>query len=47
MSLLEIPPFEALTQGTSPYSGFGPLVTDKSNRSELRSSTQRSSGPNQ
>jgi hypothetical protein len=29
VSLLEIPPFEALTQGTSPYSGFGPLVTDK------------------
>ena len=28
MSLLEVPPFESLTQGTSPYSGFGPLVTD-------------------
>ena len=28
MSLLEVPPFESLTQGTSPYSGFGPLVSD-------------------
>jgi hypothetical protein len=26
VSLLEVPPFESLTQGTSPYAGFGPLV---------------------
>lgn len=26
MSLLEVPPFDSLTQGTTPYSGFGPLV---------------------
>ena len=29
MSLLEIPPFEALTQGTGPYSGFGPIMSDE------------------
>ncbi len=29
MSPLEVPPFEALTQGTSPYSGFGPIVNDE------------------
>lgn len=28
MSLLEVPPFESLTQGTGPYSGFGPLVLE-------------------
>lgn len=28
MPLLEVPPFEALTQGTCPYSGLGPLVSD-------------------
>lgn len=26
MSLLEVPPFESLTQGASPYAGFGALV---------------------
>ena len=28
MSLLEVPPFESLTQGTTPYSGFGPLLIE-------------------
>ena len=28
MSLLEVPPCESLAQGTSPYSGFGPLVSE-------------------
>ncbi len=28
MSLLDVPPFESLTRGTSPYSGFGPTSTD-------------------
>jgi hypothetical protein len=26
VSLLDVPPFESLTQDTAPYSGFGPLV---------------------
>lgn len=29
MSLLRIPPFGALAQGTSPYSGLGAIVTDE------------------
>lgn len=29
MSLLEVPPFEALTQAMAPYSGFGPIIRDE------------------